>query len=43
MPTYILLDDTCISLFDSDCNCLDYDDADEFSIYMNNPGRCGNC
>jgi hypothetical protein len=29
MPTYILLDDTCIAYFDSDCNSLDYDDADD--------------
>ena len=28
MPTY-MSDDTCISYFDSDCNCLDYDDADD--------------
>jgi hypothetical protein len=29
MPTYILLDDTCIAYFDSDCNSLDYDDAND--------------
>jgi hypothetical protein len=32
MPTY-MSDDTCISYFDSDCNCLDDNDSAEDILY----------